>query len=352
MTHPNSPSPQFTLQQLGWKPVFQQQVELDQWQHKPARVFAVHRNRLDIVTEQGELSLALTPGMPRITVGDWLLLGEQAQDVTLLERRSLFQRKAAGTALEAQLIAANVDTLFIVSSLNDDFNLNRMERYLALAHEAEVEPVIVLTKADLCDKPDTYVGQVQRLDPLLVVIAVNALDSSAAEQLAPWCRSGNTVALMGSSGVGKSTLVNTLLGGEVQSTGTIREDDSKGRHTTTGRSLHLMQHGGLLLDTPGMRELQLTDCEQGVNDVFADITELAKQCRFGDCQHEGEPGCAVARAIEDGTLSERRLVSYQKLLREQAHNSASLAEKRSRDRDLSKMYRSVQNHQRANKGKR
>ena len=182
------------------------------------------------------------------------------------------------------------------------------------------------------------------------VVAINCLEPDAIQTLTPWCGVGRTVALMGSSGVGKSTLVNTLLGDTVQRTGTIREADSKGRHVTTGRSLHPIMDGGLLLDTPGMRELQLTDCEDGVNATFADITTLAEQCRFGDCRHDGEPGCAVQAAITRGELDARRLSSYQKLLREQAFNSATLAEKRARDRSFGKMIKSVMEEKKAREG--
>ena len=279
--------------------------------------------------------------MPAMTVGDWLLLTPELRFDQLLERKSLFRRKAAGTRVDEQLIAANVDTLFIVTSLNEDLNPSRIERYLSLANEAGAEPVIILSKADLSDDPEEMRRDIQALDPHLMVETVNCLDPDDADKLAPWCEPGQTIALLGSSGVGKSTLVNTLLGGEVQSTAAIREDDSKGRHTTTGRSLHLMPQGALLLDTPGMRELQLADCDEGVNATFADITALAEQCRFGDCQHDSEPGCAVKIAIESGELAVRRLANYRKLMREQAFNSASLAEKRARDKDFGKMIKSV-----------
>ena len=330
-------SDELTLDQLGWRPFFQQQIGLEQWEHPVARVIAQHRNRLELLGESGKMELALHPGMPAITVGDWLLLTPDGRFERLLERQGLFRRKAAGTRVAEQLIAANVDTLFIVTSLNEDFNLGRIERFLSLAHEARTEPVVVLSKTDLCDDVDRLRVKARALDPQLMVETVNCLDVEDARKLAPWCGPGRTVALMGSSGVGKSTLINTLLGKTIQRTGAIREDDSKGRHVTTGRSLHLMPHGGLLLDTPGMRELQLADCDEGVNATFADIASLAEQCRFGDCQHESEPGCAVTDAITRGELDQRRLSSYRKLIREQEFNSASLAEKRARDRSFGKM---------------
>jgi ribosome biogenesis GTPase len=328
---------QLTLAQLGWRPFFGQQIPLDMWDYPKVRVMALHRHRLDLMDETGKLGLDCRPNMPAVTVGDWLVLTPQGQFALLLERQSLFCRKAAGTQVAEQLIAANVDTLFIVTSLNDDFNLSRIERYLSLANEAGAEPVIILTKADLCENPEKLRGQVQALDPLLLVEAVNGLDAGDIQKLMPWCSEGQTVAFMGSSGVGKSTLVNTLLGRDTQLTAGIREDDSKGRHTTTGRILHLMPCGGLLLDTPGMRELQLANCDTGVSSTFADITSLAEQCRFGNCQHVSEPDCAVLGAIEQGKLEPRRLRSYQKLMREQALNRATLAEKRTKDKSFGKM---------------
>ena len=326
-----------TLAQLGWRPFFQQQLALEQWDYPVARVIAQHRNRLDLLGKAGEQELDLHPDMPEITVGDWLVLSPMGKFEKLLERQSLFRRKAPGSKVGEQLIAANVDTLFVVTSLNDDFNLNRIERYLSLANEAGAAPVIVLSKADLCEDTESYCSQIQALDSSLMVVTVNCLDAEEVHKLSPWCETGTTVALMGSSGVGKSTLVNTLLGKTVQSTGAIREDDSKGRHVTTGRSLHRIPQGGLLLDTPGMRELQLAHCDTGVNATFADIASLAEQCRFGNCQHDNEPGCAVQNAIDQGELEARRLTSYQKLIREQAFNSATLAEKRARDKSFGKM---------------
>lgn len=331
-----------TLTDLGWSPFFQQQLSLDEFEHcRPARVLAQHRSVLRLGGEAGEFDLDILPGMPAVTTGDWLLLGERGQFLRLLDRVSLFSRKAAGTGVQEQLIAANVDTVLLVMSSNEDFNLSRLERYLALVHEAGAEAVILLTKADISDEVETHVGQIRELDPMLVVEAVDARNPETAERLRPWLRSGKTLLVLGSSGVGKSTLVNTLLGGEVQATSAIREDDSKGRHTTTGRSLHRLPGGGLLLDTPGMRELQLANVSEGLEKTFGDITDLATRCRFHDCAHQSEPGCAVQAALAEGALSERRLHNYRKLLREQAINSATLAEQRSRNRARGKMYRSI-----------
>ena len=332
----------YSLSQMGWSPFFQQQLSLDECtQYIPARVITQHRSHIELYTEQGKQDLAMTPKMPALTVGDWILLEGDGRFFRALERLSCFSRKASGSKVSTQLIAANVDTVFVTTALNQDFSLNRIERYLALTKEAGAEAVVVLTKADLCDAPGHYQNQVQALDPLLMVEVVNGLDNSSVARLQPWCSMGQTVAVLGSSGVGKSTLVNTLLGQATQQTASARGADDKGRHTTTARTLHMIPNGGVLLDTPGMRELQLADCEAGVEEAFADISALISRCRYSDCQHQSEPGCAVQAALVSSQIDQRRLTNYLKLMREQAHNSASLAEKRAKDRALSRYYRSV-----------
>ncbi len=331
-----------SLSQLGWKPFFQQQMSLQEGEdHIPARVMAHHRSIYRLISESGDLALEINPYLPKMTVGDWVLVDKQQQFIKLLERHSLFSRKIVGGKSDRQLMAANVDTVFIVCSLNQDFNLNRVERYLGLTNEAGVDAIVVMTKLDCCDNPDDYIESLKVSNPMLLVEKLNALDAQSVEVLKPWCGIGQTIAFLGSSGVGKSTLVNTLMGDDIQATATIRSHDGKGRHTTTHRSLHLMPDGALLLDTPGMRELQLTDCEQGVKDTFSEIHELAVNCQFSDCQHQSEPGCAVKAAIETGELEPRRLTNYLKIKDEQAFNNASLAEKRAKDRNLGRFYRSV-----------
>ena len=331
------------LAALGWQPFFQQQLSLEEWDSAiPARVTEFHHSELRVQTGSGVLSIPLTPAMPPMVVGDWVLLDEDNNYSRLLERKSAFSRRASGAQVREQLIAANVDTAFIVSSLNDDFNLNRIERYLALVNEAGSEPVIVLSKADLSEDADQQLAETQRANPGVLVEAINGLDEASTAQLQPWLGTGKTVAVLGSSGVGKSTLINTLVEEPLQATGGIREDDSKGRHTTTSRTLVPLKGGGMILDTPGMREIQLANAGEGIEETFAEITALAEHCKFGDCQHQGEPGCGVQAAIDSGELEERRLASYQKLRREDAMNSATLAERRSQDKALGKYYKRAQ----------
>ena len=335
-------NPEDSLQSLGWRPFFQSQVDPDSdW--TPARALSVHRGRIEIAYAGGRDSVALTGKSAKlaITVGDWLLVDRGPLQVKRrLQRSGLFQRKAAGTAGEVQLIAANVDNLFIVTSANRDFNVARLERYLAIAHDAAAFPVIVITKADTVDSVDDYVAAAGRLAPGLLVEALDARNPLDVEVLRPWCETGQTVALLGSSGVGKSTLINTLAGTEL-GTKAVREDDQRGRHTTTGRSMHRLPQGGWLIDTPGMRELQLVDVGDALDEVFTDIAQLADQCRFADCTHEAEPGCAVQSAIAAGDFDPDRLRRYRKLLAEDRRNTETLAERRARDKSLGKMYKSV-----------
>jgi ribosome biogenesis GTPase len=332
----------YSLRQLGWQPYYQQQLSLEEYEQlNCARITAHHRSEYVAQLETKQIALPINKNLPAMTVGDWVLLDLDNHFVRQLDRHSLFSRKGAGSQIKQQHISANIDTLFIVSSLNQDFNLSRLERYLALAHDAEVEPVVVLTKTDLCQDAKDKAAQVQVLDPLLRVLTVNGLLEQAADTLSPWCKTGKTVSFVGSSGVGKSTLINRLLGQEIALTSGIREDDDKGKHTTTARALFISENKGVIIDTPGMRELQLIGCEEGIQNTFADIEALAKRCRFNDCHHVDEPNCAVLQAIENQALDSRRLNNYQKLLREQAYNNASLKQQKDKGKQLSKMYKRV-----------
>jgi ribosome biogenesis GTPase len=332
------------LYELGWRPFFQSQLaaETDD-ELLPARVAAVHRDRLEVLTAPGQ-TRSLTAGVAdtgELAVGDWLLLDADGQRVLrVLDRIGAFKRRSAGTSAKTQLIAANVDTVFIVTSANRDFNVARLERYLALAYEAGAFPVVVITKADTTDSIAEYVREAARLAPGLLVEALDARSPEQAAVLEPWCGDGQTVALLGSSGVGKTTLMNTLSGSD-EKTRAARADDQRGRHTTTYRSMHRLAGGGWLIDTPGMRELKLVDVGEALDDVFADVAVLAERCRFSDCRHDNEPGCAVQRAIEQGELQADRLRRYRKLLAEDRRNTETLAERRSRDKDLGKLYKTV-----------
>lgn len=331
-----------SLESLGWRPFFQAQLDVDcDW--TPARVLSVHRGRIEVALAEGQLIIPLS-GMAAqldITVGDWVTVDLAGPVVKgRLQRLGVFQRKAAGTAGEIQLIAANVDNLFIVTSANRDFNVARLERYLAIAHDAGAFPVVVITKADTVDSVEKFVADAVKLSPGLLVEAIDARSRDSVKVLRPWCETGQTVALLGSSGVGKSTLINTLAGADI-ATKAAREDDQRGRHTTTGRSMHRLPQGGWLIDTPGMRELQLVDVGEALDEVFADIVELAAQCRFADCLHDTEPGCAVRSAIDDGRIEPGRLRRFRKLKSEDRRNTETLAERRLRDRNLGKMYKTV-----------
>lgn len=334
-----------SLPELGWSADFQRQLDIDEiGQMAPARLFEVHRDHVLALTPDGDIRLTLAPDRlttADVSVGDWVLYTPASQRIErLLERKSLLRRRAAGEDARDQLIAANVDILFITTSMNDDFNPARLERYLALAHGAGVMPVIVLTKADLAHDPAPYLETLADIAPGVAFVALNGTDPAEASALADWCAPGQTAAFLGSSGVGKSTLIAALTG-EAVVTQAIREDDAKGRHTTTNRTLYRMREGGWVIDTPGMRALRLHDMSEGIDTVFADLADLANACRFRDCAHDSEPGCAVRAAIEAGEVSEDRLVRWRKLQAEDLHNSETIAQSRARYRAFGKMVRNA-----------
>jgi ribosome biogenesis GTPase len=337
------------LRAIGWKPFFEQQLSPE----RPgtvvvARVSAHFGSQVLLLGAAGEFRVPaqLAESAGDIAVGDWLVLtAEDRRAVQRLERQTLLFRKASGEEVKPQVIAANVDTIFIVSSCNEEFNLSRMERYLALIIQAGATPVVALTKGDLCSDPAALRRQVEQIHSGLVVETLDARQSAQAESLSAWCGPGQTVALLGSSGVGKSTLATSLGAGRL-ATGEIRDKDGKGRHTTTARSLHLLPSGGVLMDNPGIRELQLPACEDGLLDVFEEVVRIAAGCRFSNCGHNGEVGCAVTAALESGELDPRRFANFQKLIAEQAHNSRSLAERRQRDRSMGRYFNSVLKRQR------
>jgi ribosome biogenesis GTPase / thiamine phosphate phosphatase len=314
------------LSTLGWCKFFEEQVELEEAHLVPCRIATVHRARLSAISQTGAVKLTLSPQTSTgdFAVGDWVLAHPQTWLLhRRLARRTVLARNQGGG--RPQLAAANVDTLFIVTSCNADFNLARLERYLALANQAGTNPVILLTKADTAPDAGAYQQQAKALQRDLAVMMMDPRSERIAASLAPWCGVGQTVALVGSSGVGKSTLVNTLASaaqGEPQPTGGIREHDGKGRHTTTSRSLHAIAGGGWVIDTPGMRTLSVSDAADGLDTLFAEITELAPLCRFRDCTHAHEPGCAVQAAVARGVLDPERLTRWRKLRGENLENTA------------------------------
>lgn len=315
-----------SLASLGWAAFFDEQLDPGETGLARMRIATVHRARMTAESLLGPVSLALPvhANTADYAVGDWVLAQPDSHLlVRRLARKTLLQRRTEGGRVP-QLIAANVDTLFIVTSCNDDLNAARIERYLALANEAGTTPVIVLTKADQVADVGPYRDQVEGLQRGLAVVALNARSPDAAMTLGPWCGAGQTVALVGSSGVGKSSLLNTLsekAPADAQPTGPIREADSKGRHTTTSRSLHAIAGGGWVIDTPGIRTLHVSDISAGLDQLFSEIAELAPLCRFSNCTHSHEPGCAVLAAVAAGTLDPARVDRWRKLLEENRSNT-------------------------------
>lgn len=294
---------------------------------QPARVTAHHRGLWRVITAEGEQNARLSGRFARDAaqgehpvVGDWLAVSkpDAADDVLIhavLPRSSTFSRRAVSGG-GAQVIAANVDIVFLVAAMNADLNLRRLERYLVAARDSGAAPVIVLTKTDLCEDPAAQVCDVEEIAGGAPVVALSALTSNGLERLDAWLRPGVTSALLGSSGAGKSTLLNALAGDRLMDTGAIRESDDRGRHTTTHRELFRLPNGALLIDTPGMRELGLIANDAALDASFADIVDLMSTCRFGDCAHRTEPGCGVLAALATGALTDERWQAYLKLQRE------------------------------------
>lgn len=318
------------LIELGWDSFFIQHFE--QFRNEgfsPARIACEQRQIYLIYTERGELSAEVSGKFRHNTlsrydfpaVGDWVAVKIRAEEGratihAILPRKSHFSRKTAGELTEEQVIAANIDTLFLVNGLDRDFNLRRIERYLTLAWDSGANPVIVLNKADLCRNIEERMSAVESIAFGIPLYSVSAIKNQGLDALRKYISRGKTIALLGSSGVGKSTIINSLLGVNRQSVNHVREKNGRGRHITSFRELILVPTGGMIIDNPGMRELQLWTEEDGLQASFEDIEELAQKCRFRNCQHEHEPGCAVRKALEMGELDSKRFQNYLKLKKE------------------------------------
>jgi ribosome biogenesis GTPase len=327
------------IETLGWNQFFRQHFEsYMERQYIPARISTEQRNIYRVLCELGELSVAVSGRLRNHaesradlpTVGDWVAIEARPDEAkgtihAVLPRKSRFSRKAVlagGPAYgpgrtEEQVLAANVDTVFLVSGLDGDFNLRRIERYLTVAWDSGAAPVVVLNKSDLCENIETVLEEVSAIAFGVPIHAVSAEENKGMEGLHEYLTENRTIAFLGSSGVGKSSLINRLLGEDRMKIKAVREHDNRGRHTTTHRELLVLPQGGVVIDTPGLRELQLWSDDEGLKNVFEDIDALSSQCRFRDCTHRSEPGCAVREAISEGNLRKDRYQSYLKLLKEQ-----------------------------------
>lgn len=346
-----------TLKQYGYDKFFQNAFAKEYSAPLcPARILAEHRSQYIIMTEQGEKPAALSgkyrfcaeqPGELPV-VGDFVAVqmaqtGDRGVIAGTLPRKTCLLRRDAWHAAGVQLLCANIDTVFICMSLNKDFKLSRIERYLVLIKESGARAAVVLTKADLCRDGEIKQALCEAVCREVPVHLVSAVTGQGLEGLLPYFAAGQTVAALGSSGVGKSTLVNALFGQEIMETAEIREDDSRGRHTTVHRQILLLPSGGLYLDTPGLREVGIAQAEDAVSELYSDIEALEGQCRFRDCRHGGEPGCAVREAIDRGELSEKqwqKYVQFKKEARYSQDKGAYLREKTQRFKDIHKSFHS------------
>ncbi|HIW33553.1 MAG TPA: ribosome small subunit-dependent GTPase A [Candidatus Paenibacillus intestinavium] len=339
------------LEDLGWNPYFENvRVEKNYSRNMMGRVIAEYKHLYKVYTEDGECAAEVTGKLRHQAtnramfpaVGDWVvvqdLVGESKKLIQeVLPRQSKFSRKVAGAVIEEQIVASNVDTIFLVNALNHDFNVRRIERALILAWEGGAQPVIILSKGDLCDDVASKISEVESVAVGVPIHVITAVEADGCEAVREYIQPGKTIALIGSSGVGKSTLINRILGEELQRVNEVREGDDRGKHTTTHRQLLLIPEGGLIMDTPGMRELQLWDADEGVSSTFEDVDSLIAQCRFSDCNHNNEPGCAVRAALTNGELEQSRYNNYLKMNRELAYiNSKASANLRNEQKSKGK----------------
>ena len=317
----------YTLKQLGWTKEFTQAFSKYSGPYVPGRVACRHKTVWDVFIDGGSVMAGISGALRKLgrfpAVGDFVVLLHQPDAgsitiVDILPQKSVFARGTSGREGTDQIIAANIDIVFIVTAAGHDLNARRIERYLAIAHASGAKPVIVINKSDLADDPALLTEEIIPVASGIPIIPVSAFSGEGIIRLEPFLLPGTTIVLIGSSGVGKSTLINRLLDRPVQETSVIRDYDGKGRHTTTVRQLFILKSGALMIDNPGLREVGIGTASAGIADTFPDILEHAAGCRFSDCRHEQEPGCAVQEAVKGGTLSSSRLENYQRLMRELA----------------------------------
>jgi ribosome biogenesis GTPase len=324
-------------------------------EHEPARVFTVNKDGYIIRNGQGELAAQVTgkllyaaeSGLDIPAVGDWVLVQSFDENMAVihqvLDRKSLLKRKKPGRSIDYQAIAANIDVAFIMQSVDQNFNFPRLERYLVMVTESHIKPVILLSKTDLisAEEVQSLIDQIHQVHKTTPVIAMSNINRTGITEIQKQIRPGLTLCLLGSSGVGKTSLLNRLMDRDIFQTADVRAQDHKGRHTTSQRQLVVLPEGGLVIDTPGMRELGNFGMETGLTTIFSDIEELATDCKFRNCKHLTEPGCSVLAAVEKGEISRKHYDNYIKLRKESEHYQMSYTEKRKKDRERGKLYKNI-----------
>ena len=348
------------LENLGFSKWFQEQIDADKEKHfQIARIIAVNKDSYVIKKESkeilaemtGKLRFSADSPLDHPTVGDWVYVQTFDEDTfaiihEVFTRKSILKRKTSGKKIDIQLIAANIDVALIIQGLDSNYNLRRLERYLVMTNESNIRPVVLLSKSDLLSpvELEERISEILNIMPQTEIVAFSNINQSGLNSVRELLNPGETFCLLGSSGVGKTTLLNNLLDEEIFETQAVREKDGRGRHTTTSRQLIPLKNGSMVIDTPGMRELGNISVEHGVSEVFEEIAELSSQCRYSDCSHTQEDGCAILEGIKNGIISQERYQNYAKMNKESAFNEMSYLEKRHKDKEFGKMVKSVLKH--------